>query len=57
MLLMNQKMGWMKQEFNWYLLQPSGALQTGDFTYKDKKFSFNQDGEMIKGWSYIRISC
>ncbi|HDR7767953.1 MULTISPECIES: S-layer homology domain-containing protein [Bacillus] len=42
--------GWMKQEFNWYLLQPSGALQTGDFTYKDKKFSFNQDGEMIKGW-------
>ena len=44
------KNGWMKQEFNWYLLQPSGALQTGDFTYKDKKFSFNQDGEMIKGW-------
>ncbi|WP_392387789.1 pre-toxin TG domain-containing protein [Bacillus pacificus] len=42
--------GWMKQEFNWYLLQPSGALQTGDFTYKDKKFSFNQDGELIKGW-------
>ncbi|MGM2611215.1 ribonuclease domain-containing protein [Bacillus pacificus] len=42
--------GWMKQEFSWYLLQPSGALQTGDFTYKDKKFSFNQDGEMIKGW-------
>ncbi|WP_407707515.1 SH3 domain-containing protein, partial [Bacillus mycoides] len=42
--------GWMKQEFNWYLLQPSGALQTGDFTYTDKKFSFNQDGEMIKGW-------
>lgn len=42
--------GWMKQEFNWYLLQPSGALQTGDFTYKDKKFSFNQDGEMVKGW-------
>ncbi|PIE92716.1 S-layer protein [Bacillus fungorum] len=42
--------GWMKQEFNWYLLQPSGALQTGDFTYKDKRFSFNQDGEMIKGW-------
>ena len=42
--------GWMKQEFNWYLLQPSGALQTGDFTYKDKKFSFNKDGEMIKGW-------
>ncbi|MGE7874829.1 S-layer protein, partial [Bacillus paramycoides] len=44
------KNGWMKQEFNWYLLQPSGALQTGDFTYKDKKFSFNQDGEMVKGW-------
>ncbi|WP_144488489.1 pre-toxin TG domain-containing protein [Bacillus sp. ABP14] len=44
------KNGWMKQEFSWYLLQPSGALQTGDFTYKDKKFSFNQDGEMIKGW-------
>ncbi|MED2919572.1 S-layer protein [Bacillus thuringiensis] len=42
--------GWMKQEFNWYLLQPSGALQIGDFTYKDKKFSFNQDGEMVKGW-------
>ncbi|MDA2274074.1 S-layer protein [Bacillus thuringiensis] len=42
--------GWMKQEFNWYLLQPSGALQTGDFTYKDKKFSFNQEGEMVKGW-------
>ncbi|MCU5110695.1 S-layer homology domain-containing protein [Bacillus wiedmannii] len=42
--------GWMKQEFNWYLLQPSGALQTGDFTYKDKRFSFNQDGELIKGW-------
>ncbi|WP_368936294.1 N-acetylmuramoyl-L-alanine amidase family protein [Bacillus sp. SH8-8] len=44
------KNGWMKQEFNWYLLQPSGALQTGDFTYKDKKFSFNQEGEMVKGW-------
>ncbi|OOR51184.1 S-layer protein [Bacillus mycoides] len=44
------KNGWMKQEFNWYLLQPTGALQTGDFTYKDKKFSFNQDGEMVKGW-------
>ncbi|WP_307838450.1 MULTISPECIES: S-layer homology domain-containing protein [unclassified Bacillus (in: firmicutes)] len=44
------KNGWIKQEFNWYLLQPSGALQTGDFTYKDKKFSFNQDGEMVKGW-------
>ncbi|KAB7656900.1 S-layer protein [Bacillus sp. B2-WWTP-C-10-Post-4] len=42
--------GWMKQEFNWYLLQPSGALQTGNFTYKDKKFSFNQEGEMVKGW-------
>ncbi|WP_371399459.1 pre-toxin TG domain-containing protein [Bacillus toyonensis] len=47
---MNQKNGWMKQEFNWYLLHPTGALQTGDFTYKDKKFSFNQDGDMVKGW-------
>ncbi|MGS2751356.1 pre-toxin TG domain-containing protein [Bacillus zanthoxyli] len=44
------KNGWMKQEFNWYLLHPTGALQTGDFTYKDKKFSFNQDGDMVKGW-------
>lgn len=44
------KSGWMKLEYDWYLLHPSGALQTGDFTYKDKVFSFNKDGEMIKGW-------
>lgn len=44
------KSGWMKSEYDWYLLHPSGALQTGDFTYKDKVFSFNKDGEMIKGW-------
>ncbi|MBJ8073705.1 S-layer protein, partial [Bacillus cereus] len=45
-----QKSGWMKLEYDWYLLHPNGALQTGDFTYKDKVFSFNKDGEMIKGW-------
>ncbi len=44
------KSGWMKLEYDWYLLHPNGALQTGDFTYKDKVFSFNNDGEMIKGW-------
>lgn len=44
------KSGWMKLEYDWYLLHPNGALQTGDFTYKDKVFSFNKDGEMIKGW-------
>ncbi|PGE36989.1 S-layer protein [Bacillus toyonensis] len=44
------KSGWMKLEYDWYLLHPTGALQTGDFTYKDKVFSFNKDGEMIKGW-------
>ncbi|WP_050775685.1 S-layer protein, partial [Bacillus pseudomycoides] len=44
------KSGWMKNEYDWYLLHPSGALQTKDFTYKDKKFSFNEDGEMVKGW-------
>ncbi|WP_257139102.1 ribonuclease domain-containing protein, partial [Bacillus pseudomycoides] len=37
-------------EYEWYLLYPTGALKTGDFTYKDKKFSFNQEGEMVKGW-------
>ncbi|MBE7106373.1 S-layer protein [Bacillus cereus] len=45
-----QKSGWMKLEYDWYLLHPNGALQTGDFKYKDKGFSFNKDGEMIKGW-------
>ncbi|MGG3529073.1 ribonuclease domain-containing protein [Bacillus pseudomycoides] len=44
------KSGWMKKEYEWYLLYPTGALKTGDFTYKDKKFSFNQEGEMVKGW-------
>ncbi|WJE55595.1 S-layer protein (plasmid) [Bacillus cereus] len=44
------KSGWMKNEYDWYLLHPSGALQTKDFTYKNKKFSFNEDGEMVKGW-------
>lgn len=44
------KSGWMKNDYDWYLLHRTGALQTGDFTYKDKKFSFNQDGEMVKGW-------
>ena len=44
------KSGWMKNEYDWYLLNPSGALQTKNFTYKDKKFSFNEDGEMVKGW-------
>ena len=45
-----QKSGWMKMEYDWYLLHPNGSLQTGDFTYKDKVFSFNKDGEMVKGW-------
>ncbi|WP_367899936.1 S-layer protein, partial [Bacillus pseudomycoides] len=45
-----QRSGWMKMDYDWYLLHPSSVLQTGDFTYKDKKFSFNQDGEMVKGW-------